>query len=76
MNNEELISSTIFWKKHPEIGYYYYNEEYDKLILLRMNNFPEEPLFTLINGLTSQIWKINRLDGIWKGINPSIIMES
>ena len=51
MNNEELISSTIFWKKHPEIGYYYYNEEYDKLILLRMNNFPEEPLFTLINGL-------------------------
>ncbi|MGE8429447.1 MAG: hypothetical protein ACN6O7_16315 [Sphingobacterium sp.] len=51
MNNEELISSTIFWKKHPEIGYYYYNEEYDKLILLRMNNFPEEPLYTLINGL-------------------------
>ncbi|MDQ1151813.1 hypothetical protein QE382_003797 [Sphingobacterium zeae] len=51
MNNEELISSTIFWKKHPEIGYYYYNEEYDKLILLRINNFPEEPLFTLINGL-------------------------
>ena len=51
MNNEELISSTIFWKKHPEIGYYYYNEEYDKLILLRMNNFPVEPLFTLINGL-------------------------
>ncbi|WP_313531983.1 hypothetical protein [Sphingobacterium multivorum] len=28
-----------------------YNEEYDKLILLRMNNFPEEPLYTLINGL-------------------------
>ncbi|QQT32014.1 hypothetical protein I6I99_05430 [Sphingobacterium multivorum] len=51
MNNEELISSTIFWKKHPEIGYYYYNEEYDKLILLRMNNFPEEALYTLINGL-------------------------
>jgi hypothetical protein len=51
MNNEELISSTILWKKHSEIGYYYYNEEYDKLILLRMNNFPEEPLFTLINGL-------------------------
>ncbi|MCS4167681.1 hypothetical protein D3C81_1563860 [compost metagenome] len=51
MNNEELISSTILWKKHPEIGYYYYNEEYDKLILLRMNNFPEEPLYTLINGL-------------------------
>ncbi|MGJ1226294.1 hypothetical protein [Sphingobacterium siyangense] len=51
MNNEELISSTIFWKKHLEIGYYYYNKEYDKLILLRMNNFPEEPLFTLINGL-------------------------
>ncbi|WP_312363789.1 hypothetical protein [Sphingobacterium sp.] len=51
MNNEELISSTIFWKKHPEIGYYYYNEEYDKLIILRINNFPEEPLFTLINGL-------------------------
>jgi hypothetical protein len=51
MTNEELISSTVFWKKHPDIGYYYYNEEYDKLILLRMNNFPEEPLFTLINGL-------------------------
>lgn len=51
MTNKELITSTIFWKKHPEIGYYYYNEEYDKLILLRMNNFPEEPLYTLINGL-------------------------
>ncbi|OJZ06257.1 hypothetical protein [Sphingobacterium sp. 40-24] len=51
MTNEELISSTIFWKKHPDIDYYYYNEEYDKLILLRMNNFPEEPLYTLINGL-------------------------
>lgn len=51
MTNGELISSTVFLKKHPDIGYYYYNEEYDKLILLRMNNFPEEPLFTLINGL-------------------------
>ncbi len=51
MNNEELISSTIFWKKNPEIGYYYYNEEYDKLILFRINNFPEKPLYTLINGL-------------------------
>ncbi|WP_286753021.1 MULTISPECIES: hypothetical protein [Sphingobacterium] len=51
MTNKELITSTIFWKKHPKIGYYYYNEEYDKLILLRMNNFPDEPLYTLINGL-------------------------
>ncbi|WP_313266387.1 hypothetical protein [Sphingobacterium sp.] len=51
MTNEELISLTIFWKEHPEIAGYYYIEENDKIILLRINNFPDEPLYTLINGL-------------------------
>lgn len=51
MTNGELISSTVFWKNIQTLGITNYNEEYDKLILLRMNNFPEEPLYTLINGL-------------------------
>jgi hypothetical protein len=51
MENKNLILSNIFWKKHPENERYYYLKDNDKIILLRINNFPDEPLYTLINGL-------------------------
>jgi len=51
MENKNLILSDIFWKKHPENERYYYFEKNNKIILLRINNFPDEPLYTLINEL-------------------------
>jgi hypothetical protein len=53
MKNEILVKMKIFWKNHPSYHRYYYtSSEADGLILLRMNNFPDEPLYTLINGLS------------------------
>lgn len=51
MENSILLKKNIFWKEHPRHKRYYYIEDGDKIILLRLNNFPEEPLWTIINGL-------------------------
>lgn len=51
MKNEVLIEANIFWKKHPVMKRYFYFENSRDIVLLRINNFPEEPLYTLINGL-------------------------
>lgn len=51
MENSILLKKNIFWKEHPSYKRYYYIEDGDKVILLRLNNFPEEPLWTIINGL-------------------------
>jgi len=46
-----LMKKDIFWKIHPTYRRYWYIEAEGRLILLRINNFPEELLFTIINGL-------------------------
>lgn len=51
MENKNLMLLDIFWKKHPHNERYYYLKENNKIILLRINNFPDEPLYTLINEL-------------------------
>jgi hypothetical protein len=62
MKEKSVLNSTIFWKKIPNNESYFYSEKYENFIYLRINNFPEEPLFTLINGL--EIWDIeDRPDG-------------
>ncbi len=51
MKEEILLKSNLVWILHPTNDkYFYINKDY-KIILLRINNFPEEPLFTLIDGL-------------------------
>jgi hypothetical protein len=51
MKEKTILKSTIFWKKLPNNERYFYSESFENLIYLRLNNFPDEPLFTLINGL-------------------------
>lgn len=51
MENKNLILLDVFWEKHPIHERYYYITKDNKIILLRINNFPDEPLYTLINGL-------------------------
>jgi hypothetical protein len=46
MKEKELSTSTIFWKQIPENERYYYSDNYEYIIYLRINNFPDEPLFT------------------------------
>ena len=71
----DLINSYIIWKKHPENIKYFYTKFNDKVILLRLNNFPDEPLFTIIDGfLISDIedrpnnWEFEKSDTYsWPG---------
>ncbi len=51
MKDNFLLNKTITWKQHSTNDRYFYCYEDDKLILLRMNNFPEEILYTIIDGL-------------------------
>jgi hypothetical protein len=51
MENKMLLTVKIIWKRHSSNERYFYHYEGEKLILLRVNNFPDEPLYTLINGL-------------------------
>lgn len=48
---EKLMSSKIVWKNHPNNLKYFYTEFDKRIILLRLNNFPDEPLLTIIDGL-------------------------
>lgn len=51
MENEILLTSDISWVQHPVNQRYYFVEFKNRVVLLRINNFPDEPLYTLINGL-------------------------
>lgn len=47
----ELIEKSIYWQKHPKNARYFYAYNDTELLLLRLNDFPDEPLLTLIKGL-------------------------
>ena len=39
----------LIWKKHPSDQRYWMSSVGNQTLYLRMNNFPEEPLYTLIS---------------------------
>ena len=48
----DFSDKLILWKKH-ELGLRYWYSEIDgDILFLRMNNFPDEPLYTLISKKT------------------------
>ena len=49
--NQELTSRSLYWQKHSANQRYFFTYNDGKLLLLRLNDFPDEPLLTLINGL-------------------------
>jgi hypothetical protein len=51
MESNNLFKREVFWKQHSINRRYYYTVVDDRIIYLRMNNFPDEPLYTLINDL-------------------------
>lgn len=63
MENKKLKETRIRWKSHPSINKYYYFNGEDGIVLLRLNNFPEEPLLTLINGF--DIEDIDERPNMW-----------
>lgn len=48
---DKLIEQSIRWIKHPTNLRYYYTVLDSDVVLLRLNDFPDEPLLTLIYGL-------------------------
>lgn len=48
---DEILNEEIFWRKHPRHERYFFFKKNESIILLRINNFPDEPLYTVINGL-------------------------
>ncbi len=48
---EEIINSSIYWQKHSHNEKYFYAYNNKELLLLRLNDFPDEPLITLIKDL-------------------------
>lgn len=51
MENKILLKRNLIWKQVPLNNRYFYIEQDNKFIYLRVNNFPDEPLFTIINDL-------------------------
>jgi len=49
--SNELLNESIFWQKHESHNRYFYAYNDGELLLLRLNNFPDEPLITLIRRL-------------------------
>lgn len=57
MKIENLLKIKVIWKKHPTSIRFFYHERGDQVFLLRINDFPDEILYTVINGL-----EINDMD--------------
>ncbi|KIA95232.1 hypothetical protein OC25_07935 [Pedobacter kyungheensis] len=51
MNIDKLLTSNVVWKKHPLNAKFFFLKQKDQIVLLRINNFPDEPLFSIIDGL-------------------------
>jgi len=68
MSNEikDLVNKSIYWQKHSINKKYFFAQFDGDLLLLRLNNFPDEPLWTLIKQLeildiedTPETWVID-----------------
>jgi len=51
MDNNFLVKTKIHWKRIPLSKGYFYADYEKRRLILRLNNFPDEPIYTLINGL-------------------------
>jgi len=60
---DSIKDQLVLWKKHPSSLRYWYTDLKDELIFLRMNNFPDEPLYTLIT--RSEITDFDDLPEKW-----------
>ena len=60
---QNLLDKKIKWKNHPTNLRYYFTEFNQQIILLRVNNFPEEPLLTVINRL--EILDLEKIPSKW-----------
>jgi len=68
MTNNQLLKINISWNRHATNPRYLYAYVESKLILLRTNDFPDEPLYTIINDL--DLTDIDDLPSNW--IVPNI----
>jgi hypothetical protein len=59
----QLFKSTIYWQKHSQNNRYYYAYRNDQLLLLRLNDFPDEPYCTLIR--SNEIIDIDDIPPEW-----------
>ncbi len=58
-----LDTKVVIWKKHPSSSKYWKAKMDDRVIFLRMNNFPVEPLYSLIT--SSEIRDFDDLPRGW-----------
>jgi hypothetical protein len=61
---DQFKEMQISWVKHPTNERYYYTRIDNDIILLRLNDFPDEPLLTLIYGL--DILDVEEVPQNWK----------
>ena len=47
----EIFKSSIYWQKHSNNQRYFYAYSNGELLLLRLNDFPDQPFLTLIRGM-------------------------
>ena len=63
MDNSKILNTKINWVRVDDNIRYCFAYYQEKVILLRMNDFPDEPLFTLINGIS--ITDLDELPSKW-----------
>lgn len=63
MKTEKILISSLLWRKHPTNEKYFYCNFNNEMYILRINNFPEEPLVTLINGF--EIFDLDEMPSGW-----------
>jgi hypothetical protein len=51
MKIENLLKTKVKWKKHETSSRFFYHKNNDQIFLLRINDFPDEPLYTVISDL-------------------------
>ena len=61
---DEIKNKSIEWKKVNDSSKYFSTFYKDRTVLIRINNFPDEPICTFING--SEIIDIEDVPNSWQ----------
>ena len=61
---ENLATESVKWQRHPSNGRYFFAYNNGDLILLRQNDFPDEPLLSIICGL--EIIDLDEVPTVWE----------